>query len=56
MAAKVIITIATLMYAIVGILADANPTHLLNPDWTGHARLHMAWLLGTFFSVGALSL
>ena len=56
MASKVLITIATLMYAVLGILADANPTHLLNPEWTPHARLHMAWLLGTFFSLGILSL
>lgn len=56
MAAKVLITIATLMYAVVGILADANSTHLFNPDWTDHAKLHLAWLLGTFLSLGMLSL
>ena len=56
MIAKVLITIATLMYAVVGILADANSTQLLNPDWTQHSRLHMAWLLGTFASLGILSL
>lgn len=25
---------------------DYSDTHLFNPDWVGHARLHMMWLLG----------
>jgi hypothetical protein len=28
------------------ILRDTNATHVLNPDWVGHARFHLAWLLG----------
>ena len=28
------------------ILRDANATHLVHPAWVGHARLHLAWLLG----------
>ena len=27
------------------ILRDINATHALNPDWVGHARLHLIWLL-----------
>jgi hypothetical protein len=27
-------------------LRDINATHALNPDWVGHARLHLVWLLG----------
>ena len=25
---------------------DYSDTHLFNPDWVGHARIHMMWLLG----------
>jgi hypothetical protein len=25
---------------------DTDATHVLNPDWVGHARVHLAWLLG----------
>ena len=42
---KVLITLATLVYGIVPAIADLNETHLLNPDWSAHARLHGAWFL-----------
>jgi hypothetical protein len=28
------------------ILRDYHPSHALNPDWVGHARVHLVWLLG----------
>ena len=31
---------------------DFSPSHLFNPDWVGHARLHMMWLLGFFLFSG----
>lgn len=27
-------------------LRDTDASHILNPDWVGHARVHLAWLLG----------
>lgn len=31
---------------------DSNRSHLLNPDWVGHARFHLMWQLGFFFFSG----
>lgn len=28
------------------IVRDYHPSHALNPDWVGHARVHLVWLLG----------
>jgi hypothetical protein len=41
---------ATACLAVVGLLVpmlEANATHLLNPSWPAHARLHEAWQLAT---------
>ena len=38
------------------ILRDTNATHLLNPAWAGHARLHLAWLLGFMLLSGVANL
>ena len=38
----------TLMWLVVGVapfIADFHETHLLNPDWPPHARLHMMTML-----------
>ncbi len=31
---------------------DYSQSHLFNPDWVGHARVHMMWLLGFFLFSG----
>ena len=42
---KVAVTLGTLVYGIVPAIADLNETHLYNPDWSPHARVHGAWVL-----------
>lgn len=54
--AKLALTAVTLIYGIVPAIADLNETHLLNPHWSAHARLHGAWFLFFGASMAALSL
>ncbi|MCB0375379.1 MAG: hypothetical protein KDD04_05620 [Sinomicrobium sp.] len=42
-----LVGIPTLWYAIVPPLVDISSTHVFHPDWPGHARFHMMWLLVT---------
>ena len=55
-AARILITLGTLLYGIAPLIADLNASHVLNPDWPPHSRLHMVWLLATNTSLAALSL
>lgn len=47
MIAKVFVTIGALTYGLLVPVLEINSTHLFNPDWTPHARLHEAWQLAT---------
>jgi hypothetical protein len=38
------------------IVRDWGPSHLLNPAWVGHARVHLAWLLGFMGLSGLVNL
>ncbi|MEM6805355.1 MAG: hypothetical protein AAF696_28415 [Bacteroidota bacterium] len=35
---------------------DTGESHLLNLEWVGHARIHLAWLLGYMFFSGLANL
>ncbi len=48
-------TVSLFMYGVVPPFVDLTPTHLLNPDWPPHARLHMLWLLMTNGLVGLVA-
>jgi len=54
--AKIALTAVTLIYGVVPAIADLNETHLLNPEWSAHARLHGAWFLffGAFMATLSL--
>lgn len=53
---KSIITFSIILYAIVVPFLEINTTHVFNPDWTPHARIHEVWQLITNSSVGFLCL
>lgn len=37
-------------------LKDTGASHLMNAEWVGHARIHLAWLLGYMFFSGLANL
>ena len=37
-------------------IKDTGESHLLNTEWVGHARIHLAWLLGFMFFSGLANL
>jgi len=53
---KIAITFSVILYAIVVPFLDINDTHVWNPDWTPHARIHEVWQLITNSSIGVLCL
>lgn len=53
---KTAITFSVILYAFVVPFLDINETHVWNPDWTPHARIHEVWQLVTNSSIGVLCL
>lgn len=53
---KILVTLPTIWYGFIPIIADLNDSHLLNPSWMPHAKLHLAWLLSTNILLALFSL
>jgi len=53
---KIAITFSVILYAIVVPFLDINETHVWNPDWTPHARIHEVWQLITNSGIGVVCL
>ncbi len=49
---KVAVTFAIVLYAVVVPFLEINDTHVFNPDWTPHVRIHEVWQLITNSSIG----
>jgi hypothetical protein len=56
MLARILLSLATIVYAFVTIKADFNATHATNPTWTPHARFHVVWQVLSYSGIGLVSL
>ena len=54
--ARVLLTINTIGYSAIPVLADFNKTHATNPTWTPHARFHVVWQVLSYCGVGLIAL
>ena len=54
--ARILLSIPALHLVFVPPIADLNASHVLNPLWPGHARLHTVWLLTTTSLVAVVAL
>lgn len=54
--ARWLVTLPALFVMIVPPSIDWGPSHLMNPLWPPHARMHTAWLLATNSMVMAMAL
>lgn len=55
MLAKLLVSIGVLFYAVVVPVLEINDTHVFNPGWEPHARLHEVWQLFTNTALGLFS-
>jgi hypothetical protein len=53
---KYIITFSIILYAVGVPFLEINDTHIFNPDWTPHVRIHEVWQLITNSAIGILCL
>jgi hypothetical protein len=56
MLSKLIITFGVILYAIVVPILEINDTHVFNPNWAPHMRIHEVWQLLTNSGLGILCL
>lgn len=56
MTSKIIVTFSVFLYAMVVPYLEINTTHVFNPDWTPHARIHEVWQLISNSGIGFLCL
>ena len=47
MISKYLTSICLLLGTIIPLIVDTGYTHLLNPDWDAHSRVHEVWRLST---------
>ena len=54
--ARVLLTLNTVGYSLIPVLADFNKTHATNPLWTPHARFHVVWQVLSYCGIGLIAL
>lgn len=50
------LTVCILPFGLLTPILEIGPTHVFNPDWPAHARLHEVWQLVTHCGLAALCL
>lgn len=55
-AVRMAVSLALLLFVVVLPWLEWNATHVFNPQWPPHARLHEVWQLATNAAFGALGL
>ena len=56
MTSKYLTTICLLLGTILPLVVDTGHTHLLNPDWDAHSRVHEVWRLSTNIFIAGIGL
>ena len=56
MTSKYLTTICLLLGTILPLIVDTGHTHLLNPDWDAHSRVHEVWRLSTNIFIAVIGL
>lgn len=52
---KLLVTLGIVFYAVVVPIFELNDSHVFNPGWEPHARLHEVWQLATNCAIGVFS-
>lgn len=53
---RIILSLALIPFGVLTPILELGTTHVVNPDWPGHARLHEVWQLLTNSSLAMLCL
>ena len=53
---KYITTLCLIVGGMAPVIVDIGPSHLFNPDWDEHARVHEVWRLSTNFLIFCLGI
>lgn len=53
---RVLLTLAALIGGVIPMMVDLGPSHVFNPLWPPHARLHEVWLLSTGGAIALIAL
>jgi Family of unknown function (DUF6640) len=54
--ARILLTLTTLGWGALTVVADFNKTHATNPQWTPHARFHVVWQISSYVGFGLVAL
>jgi len=56
MLAKVLVSLGAAVFLVAILGLEINASHVFNPAWPAHARLHEVWQLVTHFALGVFCL